>query len=205
MHGAHVVELSAEAPETESQDLAGLLLSGGGDIDPARYRQVRHPKTGEPDAPRDELELRLARRAVRVGMPVLGICRGAQVLGAALGGSLMQDIPCQRPGAANHAQGACHWVQLEPASALARALGCERLEVNSFHHQANDALGETVRAVARSDDGVIEAIEIQGHSFATGVQWHPERMLREPPQVRLFEAFMAASRAYHVARLRQRR
>ncbi len=152
------------------------------------------------DAARDELELRLARAALSRGLPVLGICRGAQVLGVALGGELIQDIASDIEGAQEHASagrngGTRHWVEVAADSRLGGIVRAERIRVNTSHHQANGRLGEGVRPVAWSGDGVVEAIERDGPVFAIGVQWHPERMWRRAPrQRRLLAAFVAAAR-----------
>lgn len=196
VHGARVVELHpGDSPALD--DLDGLLLSGGGDIDPRLYGQARHEKLGPVDRDRDCFELCLARRAVEQGVPVLGICRGAQVLGVALGGELVQDIPSLVGGSVVHSagkDGARHWVRVESDSQLGEIMGARRVCVNSFHHQANGRLGPGVRATAWSEDRVIEAIEADGAAFALGVQWHPERMcLRAPRQARLFAAFVTAA------------
>jgi putative glutamine amidotransferase len=202
-HGARVLALSAQPPGPPLEELDGLLLSGGGDVDPVHYGRPRHPRCGEPEAARDEFELRLTRQAVAAGIPVLGICRGAQVLGVALGGTLIQDIPCQRPGALEH-NNARHWVRVAEGSRLREILACDRLEVNSFHHQANDCLGEGLQPSAWSEDSVIEAIERDGEGFAMGVQWHPERMSGDPCQERLFAAFLGASQEHGRSRRKGR-
>ena len=191
-HGAKVVEIEAGAGEPPITDLDGLLLSGGGDIDPVLFGEARHPKTGNVDAARDELELRLTREAAAAGLPVLGICRGVQVLGVAFGGNLVQDIPDLVPNARQHSE-STHQVRVLADGLLGRILGSERLEVNSFHHQANAITGGELRAGAWADDNVIEAIEAPGPGFVLGVQWHPERMVADPVQGKLFAAFVAAA------------
>jgi putative glutamine amidotransferase len=189
--GARVVEVETGVGEPRIEGLDGLLLSGGGDIDPVLFGRARHPKTGNVDAARDEFELCLTREAMASGLPVLGICRGAQVLGVAFGGNLTQDIPDLVPNARQHSDNS-HEVRVVVDSLLGRILGSERLEVNSFHHQANGIPGGELRAVAWSDDNVIEAIEAPEPGFVLGVQWHPERMA-DPIQARLFAAFAAAA------------
>lgn len=187
--GARAVEIVAGEEEWRIEDLEGILLAGGGDIDPARFKQTQHAKTIHVDLARDELELRLAREAVAAHKPVLGICRGAQVLGVAFGGDLIQDIPDLVPNARQHDNGE-HPVWVAPDSRLGQILG-DRAEVNSFHHQANASLGAGLRVAAWSDDNVIEAVEALETGFVLGVQWHPERM--EPVQGALFAAFVAAA------------
>ncbi|NPA30747.1 MAG: gamma-glutamyl-gamma-aminobutyrate hydrolase family protein [Chloroflexi bacterium] len=180
----------------------GLLLAGGGDIDPARFHGQPHPKVDEVYPDRDAVEITLARRAVAEGVPVLAICRGIQVLNVALGGTLYTDIPDQLPDAVIHrGQGplrhlCAHPVHLEAASRLAAILGTTDLCVNSFHHQGIKDLAPGLRAVAWSECGLIEAVEVPEHPFAIGVQWHPELMARQEhePMQALFRAFAQAAR-----------
>ena len=188
--GAEVVEIRAGEAIADASGLDGLLLGGGGDVDPARYG-AENRGSKDIDGARDELEIALVEAAVGAGMPVLGICRGAQVLGVALGGTLVQDIATEVEGAGPHSE-ARHEVEVAEGSRLAKALGGRRVEVNSYHHQANKGLGSRVAATARAADGVIEGIE-QGEGFVLGVQWHPERMLEEEGQRRLFAAFVSAA------------
>jgi putative glutamine amidotransferase len=200
--GARVVELPPDGAAGSTDRLDGLLLTGGGDLDPRHYGQRAHPKTTGIDPPRDELELELSRHALDRGMPILGICRGIQVLGVVLGGELVQDIPSLVANAERHTRrdGAKllrHWVTVAPDSRLRAVFGADRVRVNSFHHQANDRLGERAQAVAWSPDRVIEGIEGAGSAFVVGVQWHPERMWRRAPrQARLLAAFVAAAQEY---------
>ncbi|MGD0113394.1 MAG: gamma-glutamyl-gamma-aminobutyrate hydrolase family protein [Armatimonadota bacterium] len=198
--GARVVELRSGGEDVPVDALDGLLLSGGGDVEPGRFGQAKHTKTASIDLERDQLELRMARAALADGAPILGICRGAQVLGVALGGTLVQDVPELTPNALRHAD-AKHTVTVACGSRIGAILGCERLEVNSYHHQANDSLGDGVRAVAWSDDNVIEAIEATDGPFAIGVQWHPERM-NDDRQSKLFAAFVSAAAERNRARQR---
>jgi putative glutamine amidotransferase len=195
--GGCVVELRPGG-KVALEELGALLFSGGGDISPRRYDQPPHPAVSRVDEVRDEFELGLAREALEIQIPVLGICRGAQVLGVVAGGDLVQDVPSQHPGALAHATPpggavARHWVRLEEGSRLRGIMGGPRVRVNSYHHQANATLGPGMRAVAWCEDGVVEAIEGTGRGFVLGVQWHPERMLRAPRQRRLFAALVAAA------------
>jgi len=199
-HGARVLELPPQA-DAETGGLDGLLLSGGGDMHPRYYGECPRAELRDVDCARDELELALTGAALAAGMPLLGICRGAQVLGVALGGGLIQDIPSERPGALVHrieeeSQTAWHWVGIAGDSRLSAIMGAGRVNVNSFHHQANGPLGEDARAVAWAEDGVVEAIDGAAHEFVLGVQWHPERMLDDDAQRRLFEVFVAAAREH---------
>ena len=176
--------------------LDGLILSGGGDLDPARYGADRHPETGSVRPGRDAAELALFTAAADRGLPVLGICRGLQVINAARGGTLHQHLP-DVTGHHGHApapgQYGSHPVRVAPGSALAAALGRTRLEsVPSAHHQAIDRLGRGLTAVAWAPDGMIEAVDIDipGSPFALAVQWHPE----SGTDSSLFLALIAASR-----------
>lgn len=179
--------------------LDGLVLTGGRDYDPAAYGQARHPATQLIDPRRHEFDLALARTALARGMPVLGICAGAQLLNIALGGTLVQHIPDAFGAAVNHQWGGgeepFHDIEVAPGSRLAAIVGNGRLSVNSSHHQAVDAVGRGLHIVARAPDGVPEAIEGQGEEdgFTLGVQWHPERMPARPDQMALFRALAAAA------------
>ncbi len=157
--------------------LDGLLLVGGGDLDPRRYGAVPHPRTDRVFATRDDAELTLTHEALRVGLPILGICRGLQLLNVALGGTLHQHVP-DVIGHEGHAVGegefARHDVHLRPDAKLARVTGRETLNIASLHHQAIDRLGTGLTATAWSDDGLIEAAELDTRPFVVGVQWHPE-------------------------------
>lgn len=203
--GLPVLLPNACGPDDAEEILAhvdGLLLSGGGDVDPARWREAPHPRLGKVDAQRDALEIALLHEALRRDLPVFGICRGVQVMAVAHGGALWQDLPDQVGTGVGHYQqgraGYGHEVCLKADALLARVLhpdgGPERLRVNSFHHQAARAYG-ALRPVAWSDDGVVEGLEAPGATFALGVQWHPEDLTaHDPVQVRLFAAFVEAAR-----------
>ena len=159
---------------------AGLLLTGGEDVDPARYGVPAHPATGTPHGPRDETELAMFRAAMASHTPVLAICRGIQLANVALGGTLVQDLPTERPSGVRHDQPdergeRTHAVSVTPGTRLADALGATALRVNSYHHQAVDRLGEGLIVTGRSPDGVIEAVEaIDPAWWMVAVQWHPE-------------------------------
>jgi putative glutamine amidotransferase len=194
--GARTALLAPGQPSTAEELLApfdGLLLAGGGDLEPSRYGAAGHPALDGVDPDRDELELALARAAVRLGMPVLGICRGMQLLSVAHGGTLVQHLP-DLPGLAVHrtaAKDARHGLRVEPGSRLAAALGGVEVEVLSDHHQALDRLGAGFRAVAWSPDGLVEAIERE-QGWTVGVLWHPESTARaDPAQQALVRAFVA--------------
>jgi putative glutamine amidotransferase len=184
--------------------VSGLVLTGGEDVDPARFGQAPHPKTGAPHADRDACELGLAGEAARRGIPTLAICRGIQTLNVALGGTLIQDIPDQRPSGLPHTSNGArharvHDVSVDSDSALAAALGATSVRANSFHHQALDRVATGVRVVAHAPDGIIEGIESDDPRWwMLGVQWHPEDLVNtaEPWDRNLFAAFAAAVRAH---------
>ena len=178
----------------------GLLLCGGGDIDPSFYGEEPTEWLTLVDRERDRAEIFLTRKFMELGKPILGICRGLQVLNVACGGTLFQDISHQRPESIRHSfmrpdyppDHPAHAVEVEPGSMLASILECSRLTVNSRHHQAVKDVAPGFRAVARAEDGLVEAIEREGAgSFALGVQWHPEDFSTRP-MARIFEAFIEA-------------
>ena len=178
----------------------GLMLSGGTDVDPELFGEVPHTALGRVDGPRDPFEITLAREAVRRDMPVLGICRGLQVLNVAMGGTLIQDIPSDVPGAARHEAGEnrveiAHEVAIEPGSKLAELLSATRVGVNSFHHQAAKRIGDGLTVSASSPDGIVEGLEMRGRSFVVAVQWHPENFWKTSPVFDgLFTGFVEAAR-----------
>ena len=183
--------------------VAGLLLSGGEDVDPSYYGHAPHPELGVVNRARDATELALLERARQRALPTLAICRGVQLVNVGLGGTLVQDLSSQRTTARPHdlddeRAKRVHAVRVEPTSRLATVLGEEHLHVNSVHHQAIDRLGNYVRPTAWADDGIIEGIESEDPRWwMLGVQWHPEELVNtnEPWDRRLFEAFAAACRA----------
>jgi putative glutamine amidotransferase len=167
--------------------LDGICLSGGPDLDPAAYgARERHPELGETEPSLDAFELALARAALASGVPLLGVCRGAQALNVAAGGTLHQHLEGHRQSEAGTLP--THVVQVAPGTRLAHILGAGTLAVNSFHHQAVDAVGSGLRVTARATDGTVEAIE--GAGFTLGVQWHAEAMREHLP---LFAALVAAA------------
>jgi putative glutamine amidotransferase len=180
--------------------LDGLLLSGGPDLAPAAYDAQPHAELGATEPGLDAFEYAVVREALRVDLPILGICRGAQALNVARGGTLHQHLPDVVGDAVVHRQAEdgrhpTHVVDVAPGSRLARVLGTTRLRVNSFHHQAVDRLGEGLRACARAADGTIEAIEDPARPFWLGVQWHAESMVERPEQLALFSGLVAAAAA----------
>lgn len=178
--------------------LDGLLLSGGGDMDPALYGALTTVELRSVDPARDRTELVLARWAATRGKPFLGICRGLQVVNVACGGTLIQDIGEELSGALDHdgadrlASALAHPVRLENGSLLSRLLPQASLETNSAHHQAIKALGRGLTVAAWARDGIIEAIEASGHPWGVAVQWHPERLLERDESRTLFSAFVQA-------------
>jgi putative glutamine amidotransferase len=179
-------------PSSVLPRLDALLLSGGGDLDPATYGAAPHERTGQVRGFRDEAELALVRGALAAGLPFLGVCRGLQVLNVALGGTLHQHVP-DVVGDVRHAASPGAYrrfpVKVAPGTRLAAALGAETVTVSHYHHQAVDRLGTGLTATAWSDDGLVEAAELDGAAFALGVQWHPE--VDTDPS--LFRALVAAA------------
>ena len=182
--------------------LDGLLLTGGGDIDPALFGEPPHPTLFEVVPARDRLEIALVRRFMESRRPILAICRGIQVLNVALGGTLYQDVTTDPGTQVQHQQTGprdqpAHTVKVVPGSLLERILGSDHLEVNSMHHQAVKALGKGLLPVAFAD-ALIEGVELDDPDtshFVLGVQWHPEEMVgRDASARRLFRAFIDASR-----------
>ncbi len=175
--------------------LDGLVLSGGGDIDPASYGAAADPACGPANPDRDEAELELARQALDGALPVLGICRGLQVINVLLGGTLIQHLPDvvghdgHSPDEARHGS---HKVSVASGSQLARLLGRTEADVPTHHHQAVDRLGDGLAVTAWADDGTVEAVELtEPPSFMVAVQWHPEA--GDDPS--LFDALIAAASA----------
>jgi len=181
--------------------LDGLLLAGGGDIEPHHFAQTHLGKLGGVDRPRDRVELLLTRRAFADDLPVLAICRGVQLLAVALGGTLIQDIPAQIPGALQHdfhhghaRNYLGHKITVERDTRLAGILAVVESGVNSLHHQSVQSVPPALSIAARAPDGVIEAIEAGDKRFVLGVQWHPEELVGDDPRMaRLFTTFVEAA------------
>ena len=173
--------------------LDGVCLSGGPDIDPFAYGSGgRHPQLGSTNPQVDAFELAVARAADAAGMPLLGICRGAQALNVARGGTLHQHIDGHRQD--ELATVATQRVAVQPRSRLSAVTGsADRLDVNSFHHQAVDVLGAGLRVVARAADGIVEAIEDRTRSLVLGVQWHAESLIERAEHAGLFAALVDAT------------
>lgn len=179
----------------------GVLLPGGGDIDPAIFNQLQHPTVYSIDPERDRTELFVARAAASRHKPFLAICRGIQVLNVALGGTLWQDIPSQLPESIDHYMSKDqprnhlgHTVDVESDSLLARLVGKRQIWVNSYHHQSIRDLAPELTVTAVAEDGVIEAAEVTGHPCGLGVQWHPENLVDDDPaMLAIFEGLVEAA------------
>ena len=190
-----VPPVSDEDARTVLARLDGLVLSGGPDLAPGAYGAQPHAELGPTEPQLDRFEYVLAREAMRLGLPSLGICRGAQTLNVARGGTLHQHLPDVVGDAIAHRQledgrVPTHPVEVAPASALAAVLGTTQLDVNSFHHQAVDRVGDGLRACAWAPDGTIEAIEDPEQPFLLAVQWHAETLRDVPMHLALFRALV---------------
>lgn len=179
----------------------GILLPGGPDVDPALYGEQPIPAASESLPNRDTMELTLLHQALRQHKPVLGICKGIQLVNVAFGGTLYQDLPSQRPTHVNHCMTppydrTVHTVDIVEGTPLAQTLGAGSLAVNSYHHQAICNLAPCLEAMAYSEDGLVEAVRKPDETFLWAVQWHPELMYRTDEASRqLFRAFVQACRA----------
>ena len=199
-----VLDSSADLAPQVLSTIHGLLLTGGGDVDPARYQQPRHPSFSAAEPGRDDYEIELVTRAIGQDLPIFAVCRGVQVLNVAQGGTLIQDVPSEVPGALEHNvetppfaiahevwinNGSLLWTLMHET--LADADACH---VNSRHHQAVNRLASGFTVAATAPDGVIEALERLQSRFCFGVQWHPENFWRTGEFRALFEGFVEACR-----------
>ncbi|NDC36758.1 MAG: gamma-glutamyl-gamma-aminobutyrate hydrolase family protein [Proteobacteria bacterium] len=205
--GAPVVIPLSPEPSTWMESvvaaLDGVLLTGGEDIEPARYAAVPHPELGTVSPLRDEVEAPLFNAARTKGIPILGICRGLQFINVMCGGTLYQDLPSELPAALAHADGSTKWletphsVMVEAGSLLEKAAGKSSFGINSLHHQAVRELGKGLRVTGRcARDGTVEAIEGSGPGWLLAVQWHPEVLWDTEagaPHRAVFEAFVQAA------------
>lgn len=192
-------ELGAESILVIRAKLGGLLLTGGGDLDPAFYDEAPLPQSEAPERERDQFELDLTHWALDRSLPLLGVCRGMQVLNVAQGGTLYQDVPMQRPDAKLHLRTSqprsqrIHGIEVRPGSRLAEIFGSTHQEVNSLHHQAVNRIGKDIEVVAWAEDGIAEAMEIPSRPFVLAVQYHPEELAPDDEASRrLFAAFVRA-------------
>ena len=183
----------------------GVLLTGGGDVDPARFGEAPHPTICEVSTARDTLEIDLTRWALGEGVPLLAVCRGLQVLNVALGGSLYQDIPSEPGSPLDHSQTGLqgkarhiptHQVKIRDGSRLAGILGALEVDVNSFHHQAIKGPGRGLVEVAWAPDSIVEGVElVDDGAFVVGVQWHPEELVdNDRAAFNLFAALVKRAR-----------
>jgi putative glutamine amidotransferase len=202
-------------PHVESIDdlldsLDGIIFSGGGDIEPSHWGEDPHPEAYGFDKERDDFELQAIPKVVERDLPMLGICRGIQTVNVALGGSIVQDIPDQLPGANQHRQhidgkmrdALSHSVAIkEGDNLLYRINGGTEMETNSFHHQALNRIGDGLEVVATSPDGVVEAVWNPDMTFGLAVQWHPEMLAADHPEhAAIFQAFVQAAADRRAAR-----
>lgn len=179
--------------------LDGLLLSGGGDIDPRTFKGASHPKVYGTSPERDSLEFYLLEEAVTSNKPFLAICRGIQVLNVAFGGDLYTHIQDQVEKSLKHdwfpkfpRDKLAHTVRLIPGSKLHRIFNTDEIRVNSLHHQGIKTVGKGLKATAFAPDGLVEGLEVDGAGFALGVQWHPECLPDDTKMQDLFKAFISA-------------
>lgn len=177
------------------EELDGVLLIGGGDYDPKLYGAERDPKCGESCLVKDHYELELTRQAAKMGVPVLGVCRGVQTINVAFGGTLFQHVPDVTGKVHQQKAGNVYWhdINTVPGTLTAQLIGKDVIATNSYHHQAADKIGEGLRAGAYSKDGIVESLEsLPGASWVFGLQWHPERTVgKDDYSIRFFEALVA--------------
>ena len=183
------------------QFIDGILFTGGGDIQPMLYKGKNHSSLSGIDSDRDRIELYLLKHAVKDNKPILGICRGIQLINVGMGGSLYEDILSQVPSALQHQtypehkpDFLAHEVKIETGTLLMEILGKNQIQVNSTHHQAIKTVGRDLNPIGYAPDGIIEAITIRNVKFGIGVQWHPERLQNFQPMRNLFQAFISAAK-----------
>ncbi len=210
----HAIEVAGGAPKLISSletftrlrsQLDGLLFPGGWDVHPALYGEEVHPRFENCNPPLDELELTLSQWALQEDIPVLGICRGMQLMNVALGGTLYQDLADQYPNSMNHRvrdEPRCHSVVIQAGSSMEKILGTNTFWVNSRHHQAIKAPGKGVYISGIADDGVAEFFEVPGYRLIIGAQCHPEEIHADVPAcARLFSALIQASTRPEVSKM----
>lgn len=194
------VGITARQFSTLFSRLDGFLLTGGDDIDPLQYGDEMHPSVGGVDVVRDEMEIAMVKWLLKEKKPLLGICRGFEIINVALGGTLYTHIADQLPNALHHPcypdlprDLLAHDVRIESGSRLAQIMGKTQVEVNSLHHQGVKSLAPGLTASARASDGLLEGFEIDEYPFALGVQWHPEELVHFPHMLALFKALVQAA------------
>lgn len=193
------IHADVEAIYHQIELVDGLILSGGQDVAPHHYNEEAKPWLGAVSAERDHFELLAVRYAYQLNKPMLGVCRGVQLLNVALGGTLYQDIEKEHETPLKHLQAEyrvhpTHAVSILPGSRLHAIFGQESVHTNSFHHQSIKEIAEGFMVSARSSDGIVEAIEKRDSPFVLGVQWHPEMMVGDPYMSKLFAAFLDEAR-----------
>jgi putative glutamine amidotransferase len=201
--GGVAIPIPCNLPAAILQDLYsrldGILFSGGGDVSLDHFEGAPHPRIDGVDLMRDSAELALARSAVEQGKPMLGICRGAQLLNVALGGTLYTHLRDQLPNALDHdypgnlRRTLVHPVNVDESSRSAEIFGETLLNVNSLHHQGLKDIAPVLRAVGHSSDGLVEVVEMPDHPYALAVQWHPEWLTNQPSMQRLFRSLVEAA------------
>ena len=194
-------EANADALYALMDKCDGFLFTGGGDIDPVHYGMKKWDTCGESIAKRDDFELLAFKYAYVSGKPILGICRGCQLINIALGGTLIQDIPTAYPNAIKHTtdvvtEPTIHEIDIPENSPLLEMSGAPRVKINSFHHQCADKLGKGLKVLATScEDGVIEGVYLDGERYLIGVQWHPERRYKESDvDLNVFKSLVEAAK-----------
>lgn len=196
-----VPPLQLDAVEPLLDRVDGVCLSGGPDLNPHAYGEKNHAQTGPVESQLDTLELAMARAADARGLPILGVCRGLQLLNVARGGTLHQHLPDIVGEGIAHRQGdpgrrPTHWVTLDPQSRVSEILSRRRAKVNSFHHQAVARVGDGLVVTGRAADGTVESVEATDRAFVLGVQWHAECLADRTEQAALFAAFVDAAEAF---------
>ena len=196
-----VLDRGTDRPADVIAGVDGVLLTGGGDVQPSIYGATPHPMFDPAEPGRDEYEMELVRRAIEANLPLFAICRGIQVLNVALGGSLYQDVGTEPGTPLTHSQKEprdqpTHKVKVAPGSQLAEVMGAEEVDVNTMHHQALKALGRGLVATAWAPDQLVEGVEMpEQPSFVLGVQWHPEELIGHSDAARrLFAALVTHAR-----------